>query len=100
MSVTAKPQIRECLYSFIHLQRAHAEGISIKILEALTHPSVSLDTSKICGQAYYYDGASVISSNKAGIQAKSGKSALELCTPTAILTASICPLLLLVWYKK
>lgn len=40
----------------------------MNILEALTHSSVSLDTSKICGQAY--DGASVMSSNKAGVQAK------------------------------
>ena len=39
-----------------------------KILETLIHPCLSLDTSKICGQAY--DGASVMSSNKAGVQAK------------------------------
>ena len=50
LSTPAKPQIKECLLSFIHLQRANAEGISRKILEALTHPCLSLDTSKICGQ--------------------------------------------------
>ena len=32
------PQIRECLLTFIHLQRANAVGISKKILEALTDP--------------------------------------------------------------
>ena len=29
LSVAANPQVRECLLSFIHLQRANAEGISI-----------------------------------------------------------------------
>ena len=68
LSLAPNPQIRECLLTFIHLQRANAVGISKKILEALTDPSISLDTSKICGQAY--DGASVMSSDKAGVQAK------------------------------
>ena len=68
LSLPANPQIKECLLFFIHLQRANAEGISKKIIETLTHPCVSLDTSKICGQAY--DGAAVMSSNRAGVQAK------------------------------
>ena len=68
LSLPANPQVRECLLSFIHFQRANAEAISKKILETLTHPCVSLDTRKICGQAY--DGAAVMSSNKAGIPAK------------------------------
>lgn len=62
------PRIRECLLSFLHLQRANAVGISKKILEVLSHPSISLNIRKICGQAY--DGASVMSSDKAGVQAK------------------------------
>ena len=68
LSLPATPVIKECLLSFIHLQRANADGITKKILETLTHPSVSLDTTKICGQAY--DGAAVMSSKRAGVQAK------------------------------
>ena len=41
LSLPANPQIKECLLTFIHLQRANAEGIKTKILEALTHPCVS-----------------------------------------------------------
>lgn len=67
LSLPANPRIREFLLSFTYLQRANAEGILMKVLEALIHPSVSLDTSKIHGQAYR---ASVMSSNKAGVQAK------------------------------
>ena len=36
--------------------------ISRLILESLSNPSISLDSSNICGQAY--DGASVMSSGK------------------------------------
>ena len=36
LSLAPNPQIRECLLTFIHLQRANAVGISKKILEALT----------------------------------------------------------------
>ena len=68
MSSPQHPQIKECILSFIHLQRANAVGISHKIIEALTHSSVSLDSRKICGQAY--DGASVMSSEVDGVQAK------------------------------
>ena len=67
-SSSPNPQIKECLVSFIHLDRANAVGISKKILDALTHPSLSLNIHKICGQAY--DGAAVMSSDKAGVKAK------------------------------
>ena len=68
LTVPRKPQIRECLLSFIHLQRATADIISTKLISALTDPPLCLDTGKICGQAY--DGASVMSSSKAGVQAR------------------------------
>lgn len=42
-------------------------AISKKILEALSHPSVSLDPSRIRGQAY--DGASVMSGEEGGVEA-------------------------------
>ena len=58
----------ECLLAFIQLQRANAEANSKHILETLTDPCVSLDTSRICGRAY--DGAAVMSSSRAGVQAK------------------------------
>ena len=67
-SSSSNPQIKECLVSFVHLERANAVGISKKILEVLTHPSLSLNIHKICGQAY--DGTAVMSSDKAGVQAK------------------------------
>ena len=67
-SSSSNPQIKECLVSFVHLERANAVGISKKILQVLTHPSLSLNIHKICGQAY--DGAAVMSSDKAGVQAK------------------------------
>ena len=54
--------------SFIHLDRANAISISRNILEALSDPLVSLDPSQIRGQAY--DGASMMSSEMAGVQAK------------------------------
>ena len=77
--------------------RANADGITKKIIETLTHPSVSLDTTKTCGQAY--DGAAVMSSNRAGVQAII-KRVLELCTPTLTPIASIYLLLLPVKFKK
>ena len=61
------PHIKECLINFMHLER-NATMISRKILESLSDPSISLDPSKIRGQAY--DGASVMSSGKEGVQAK------------------------------
>ena len=78
-SVPANPRIRECLLTFLHLQRTNAEGISKKILEALSQPCISLDPTRICGQAY--DGASVMSSCKSGVQAK----IREIC-PKALYT--------------
>ena len=62
------PHIKECLLSFIQLDRANAASISRNILEAISDPSVSLDPRQIRGQAY--DGASVMSSELAGVQAK------------------------------
>ena len=63
--------VRECLISFLYIQRANALGISRKILEALSHPSR--------GQAY--DGASVMSGEVGGVQAK-----IKEISPLAIYT--------------
>ena len=68
VSVPQDPHLKECLLSFIHLDRANAISISRNILEALSDPSVSLDPRQIRGQAY--DRASVMSSEMAGVQAK------------------------------
>ena len=57
------PHIKKCLLSFIHL-----DTISRNILEAISDPFVSLDPSRIRGQSY--DGASVMSSEVAGVQPK------------------------------
>ena len=62
------PHVKECRISFMHLERTNATMISRKILESLSDPSISLDPSNIRGQAY--DGASVMSSGKEGVQAK------------------------------
>ncbi len=59
--------IAENFISFIYLERANASTKSQKILEVITAPSVSLDPHNIRGQAY--DGAAVMSSNIAGVQA-------------------------------
>ena len=66
------PHIKECLTSFIHLERANALSISRNILEAISAPSVSLDSSNIRGQAY--DGASVMSSEMQVYRLRSRKS--------------------------
>ena len=68
LSSPQDPHIKECLLSFIHLDRANADSISKNILEAISDPSVSLDPSQIRGQSY--DGASVMSSEVASVQAK------------------------------
>ena len=68
VSLPRSPKIKKCLLSFIHLERATAESISSQILSSLVDAPLCLDTKKICGQAY--DGASVMSSSKAGVQAK------------------------------
>ena len=68
VSLPRSPKINECLLSFIHLERATADSISSQILSSLVDAPLCLDTKKICGQAY--DGASVMSSSKAGVQAK------------------------------
>ena len=60
--------VKECLTNFMHLERTNATMISRKILKSLSDPSISLDPSNIRGQAY--DGASVMSSGKEGVQAK------------------------------
>ena len=65
--------------SFIHLQRANAAGIARKLLEAITDPSVDLNPGKLCGQAY--DGASVMSSEISGVQAK-----MKEISPRAVYT--------------
>ena len=67
-SMPNDPHVKECLISFMHFERTNATVISRKILESLSDPSISLDPSNIHGQAY--DGASVMSSGKEGVQAK------------------------------
>ena len=62
------PHVKECLINFMHLERTNATMISRKILESLSDPSTSLDPGNIRGQAY--DGASVMSSGKEGVQVK------------------------------
>ncbi len=62
------PHIKECLINLINVERANASTIATKILESISHPSISLNPRNIRGQAY--DGASVMSSEKAGVQAK------------------------------
>ena len=79
ISSPREPHIRECLISFLYLERANALAISKKILESLSHPSVSLDPSRIRGQAY--DGASVMSGEVGGVQAK-----IKEISPLAIYT--------------
>lgn len=39
------PHVKECLISFMHLERTNATMISRKILESLSDPSISLDPS-------------------------------------------------------
>ena len=62
------PHIEECLINFMHLERTNATMISRNILESLSKPSTSLEPSNTRGQAY--DGASVMSSGKEGVEAK------------------------------
>ena len=71
-----QPHVKECLINFMHLERTNATMISRKILESL---SISLDPSNIRGQAY--DGASVMSSGKEGVQAK-----IKEISPLALFT--------------
>ena len=73
------PHIEECLINFMHLERTNATMISRKILKSLSDPSISLDPSNIRGQAY--DGASVMSSGKEGVQAK-----IKEISPLALFT--------------
>ena len=68
LSSLKDPHIKECFIGFIHLDRTNATTISNKILECISEAPVSLDPSLIRGQAY--DGAAVMSSDKAGVQAK------------------------------
>ncbi len=63
----------------MNLERANASAICAKILDSLSLPSVSLDPAKIRGQAY--DGAAVMSSDIAGVQAK-----LKEISPLALYT--------------
>ena len=71
--------VKECLTNFMHLERTNATMISRKILKSLSDPSISLDPSNIRGQAY--DGASVMSSGKEGVQAK-----IKEISPLALFT--------------
>ena len=71
--------VKECLTNFMHLERTNATMISRKILKSLSDPSISLDPCNIRGQAY--DGASVMSSGKEGVQAK-----IKEISPLALFT--------------
>ena len=73
------PHVKECLINFMHLERTNATMISRKILKSLSDPSISLDPSNIRGQAY--DGVSVMSSGKEGVQAK-----IKEISPLALFT--------------
>ncbi len=74
-----EPHIKECLINFVNLERANASAICAKILDSLSLPSVTLDPAKIRGQAY--DGAAVMLSDIAGVQAK-----LKEISPLALYT--------------
>ena len=74
-----KERSLECLINFMHLEWTNATMISRKILKSLSDPSISLDPSNIRGQAY--DGASVMSSGKEGVQAK-----IKEISPLALFT--------------
>ena len=76
---THDPHIKECLLSFIHLDRANADLFSRNILEAISDSSVSLDPRQIRDQSY--DGISVMSSEIAGVQAK-----IKEVSPQALFT--------------
>ena len=76
--------VKECLTNFMHLERTNATMISRKILESLSDPSVSLNPSNIWGQAY--DGTSVMSSGKEGVQAK-----IKEISPSALFTHCSLP---------
>ena len=63
----------------MNLERVNASAIYTKILDSLSHPSVSFDPAKIRHQAY--NAAAVTSSDIAGVQAKLKEiSPLALCT--------------------
>ena len=79
LSSPGVPEIKEFLIGFLHIERANANTIAQKIVEAVTVPSISLDPSKIRGQAY--DGAAVMSSEVAGVKAK-----IKEIAPLAIYT--------------
>ena len=68
LSSPQNPHIKECLIAFMNLERANASTISQKKKESLTDKDVCLDPTNIRGQAF--DGAAVMSSGIAGVQAK------------------------------
>ena len=78
------PHVKECLINFMHFEQTNATMISRKILESLSDPSVSLDPSNIWGQAY--DGTSVMSSGKEGVQTK-----IKEISPSALFTHCSLP---------
>ena len=68
LSSPLNPHIKECLIAFMNLERANASTIWKKILEFLSDKDICLDPANIRGQAF--DGAAVMSSGIAGVQAK------------------------------
>ena len=61
------------------MKRANASTIPKTFLESTSHPSISLNAHNIHGQAY--DGAAVMSSEIAGVQAK-----IKEISPLAVYT--------------
>ena len=83
LTAPQEPHVKECFVNFCHLRRADAVSIYSKILESLADVSLSLDPANIRGQAY--DGASVMSSKIAGVQAK-----IREVSPLALYTHCYC----------
>ena len=79
LSSPHNPHIKECLIAFMNLQRANVSKISKKILESLSNNDICLDPANIRGQAF--DGAAVMSSGIAGVQAK-----VKVIVPLAMYT--------------
>ncbi|KAI6646022.1 52 kDa repressor of the inhibitor of the protein kinase-like [Oopsacas minuta] len=61
-----KTNIKEFFFDFVNLERATGESIAMAIIESLKQHHV--DINKVRGQCY--DGASCMSSNNVGVQAR------------------------------
>ena len=68
LSSPLHPRIKECLITFMNFKRANASTTLKKMLESLSDKDICLDPAKIRGLAF--DGAAVMASGIAGVQAK------------------------------